>query len=195
MSDISVAGSTLPVVQFSNVNCHGTISFLSRSDIHIKAQLQPMKVSMTSARLLWWAAAPVEWRASVSGSCMPFANAEQAYENTVNAGSIELTPMQSHFEITCTYPNGYYIGLGSLYVSPHVNFQVNDDAPWIVKINDGVPYRMLTYPHGQNGMRARTSPMFYKQMPRADVRSQEAILRSRSYPAVLAMYPHYWEKN
>ena len=124
---------------------------------------------------------------------MPYANAIQAYDNTVNKGVITVDSSNT-ISFDMKYPNAYYIGLGSLYIAPHINFKLTSgdgqEVQWIVPVDAGIPFRMLTYPTGQDTI-PRNSCMFYQGKPYS-VRSQEEILRASEYPSVHAMPADFW---
>ena len=86
--------------------------------------------------------------------------------------------------IRIKYPNAYYTGLGSLYIEPHVNLKLcgtKKDYPFsTLKIDDGMPFRTLTYP-APPSKNPRSSAMFYVN-DKITLRSQEQILRDSGYP-------------
>ena len=91
-------------------------------------------------------------------------------------------------------PNGNYIGLGTLYVPPSVHIKVcepgMDDKFFSLKVDEGIPYRTLTYP-APPSKKPRDSPMFYFSEPQ-EVRSQETILRQSGYPVTNEMPDNFW---
>jgi hypothetical protein len=175
---------------FDNEYCSGTIIFITRRDLHVQMRLKNMAVGR---QLFWWAAAPPGFGISLSGSGMPYSNAIQAYDNTVNKGVLTVDASNS-IAFDMKYPNAYYIGLGSLYIAPHINFKLTSvDGPetqWVVPVDNGIPFRMLTYPTGQ-GTIPRNSCMFYDDQPYG-ARSQEEILRASEYPATHSMPANFW---
>jgi hypothetical protein len=149
------------------------------------------------ARLFYFAAAPADKRQSFSGSGLPFSDADQAFFSSPNVGSVKLSG-DNGFDIEIVTPNAYYVGLGSQYVPPtlHVWYTKGGkrkDAA--IKVNNGIPFRMLTYP--MLSTRPRDGPMFYKAEP-VFARTQEQILRDSGYPskqaiqASYAMPPNFW---
>ena len=174
---------------FDNEYCVGTITFLTKYDLHVQCRL---KMHSSGKQLYWWASAPPGYGISLSGSGMPYANAVQAYDNTINKGVLQVdTNNMINFDMK--YPNSYYIGLGSLYIAPHINFKLVDNSneiQWIVPIDQGIPYRMLTYPTGQWTI-PRNCCMFYEGQ-NYKARSQEEILRASQYPASHIMDENFW---
>jgi hypothetical protein len=176
----------MAVIHYSNEYCICDITFITRDSLHVSMQLR----THGGGVLYWWAAAPPQRGISLAGSCLPFANAIHAYDNTINRGVISLT--SNHVEFDMRYPNAYYIGLGSVYIAPHINFKLEADnlgmrdvMEWTVPINAGVPYRMLAEPP------ARKGPEFYARKD-FTVRSQEQILRDSAYPCGFDMAPDFW---
>ena len=177
---------------FDNEYCAGSIVFITRRDLHVVCRL---KQSAVGRQLFWWAAAPAGYGISLSGSGMPYANAIQAYDNTINKGVITVDASNT-ISFDMKYPNAYYIGLGSLYIAPHINFKLassdGQERQWVVPVDAGIPFRMLTYPTGPGqGTIPRSSCTFYDDKPYG-ARSQEEILRASEYPATHAMPPDFW---
>ena len=178
---------------FDNEYCSGSITYITRRDIHVVCRL---KMGASGRQLFWWAAAPAGYGISLSGSGMPYTNAIQAYDNTINKGVITVDASNT-VSFDMKYPNAYYIGLGSLYIAPHINFRLTStdgaEAQWVVPIDGGIPFRMLTYPTGQSTI-PRNSCMFYQGKPYG-ARSQEEILRASEYPPVHAMPVDFWAER
>lgn len=131
---------------------------------------------------------PPNYRTSFSGSALPFANLEQAYENTQNQGNVTVAST-GEFEVFLLYPNVFYEELGNYYIAPHVNFVYKKNGVekrLTLKLGDGIPYRTLTYPM------KRLSNEFYDNGWKLPVRSQEAILRSSQFPDVDAKPDNFW---
>jgi hypothetical protein len=177
---------------FNHELCSGTLSYHGSGDLIIKGQL---KDSMMSCKLFFWAAAPPTLGISFSGSGMPYPDASVAYDRTPNRGIVDVKNGQ--FTIHMKYPNAYYIGLGSLYVPPHVNFKLcqegQADSYMSIQIDDGIPFRTLTYP-APPSKKPRTSPLFYHE-PEYGARSQEDILRVSAYPATNTTPDNFWGKR
>ena len=188
---MSASGNTRNIV-FNKDMCDGTITYNPNGDILVSGKL---KNSSPNAVISFWAAAPPTKGISFSGSGMPYPSPEVAYDRTPNKGVV--TAVNGSFNFVLKYPNAYYIGLGSLYIPPHVNFKITQPDSqdqqtnnFSVQIDDGIPFRMLTYPAPPTS-KPRISPLFYCE-PEKGVRSQEAILRASSYPSINSMPDNFW---
>jgi hypothetical protein len=174
---------------FNKDLCSGSLMYHGNGDLIIKGQLKSNKLS---CKLFFWAASPPTLGISFSGSGMPYPNASVAYDRTPNKGVIDV--VNGQFTINMKYPNAYYIGLGSLYVAPHINFKLcqegHADSYFTVQIDDGIPFRTLTYP-APPSKKPRTSALFYHE-PECGARSQEAILRVSGYPATNTTPDNFW---
>ena len=146
------------------------------------------------AFIVFWAANPPDYRTSYSGSGLPFHNYESAYENTPNRGTVGISA-SGDFRFSIRYPSGYYTGLGTVYMQPHVFMQVHSKnyrgKPLILKVGEGVPFRLLTYPPIPVTA-PRCSPNFYAGRDTQPVRTQEQILRDSAYPATNNMPKNFW---
>lgn len=165
-------------VNFARDICSGTITFLNRKDILVNGKLNTL---LPNGTLYYWAAAPPTSGLSFSGSGMPYPSPLIAYDRTPNKGVINIE--NGEFSFNIKYPNAYYIGLGSLYIAPHINFKISiagqPDNYFSVQIDDGIPFRMLTYP-APPSKKPRISPLFYCE-PEKPARTQEEIFRSSGY--------------
>jgi hypothetical protein len=177
---------------FNKDVCSGTIASLPSGDVIVNGSLKIK--SAPGTKVFYWAATPPTNGISFSGSGMPYPNPLVAYDRTPNKGVVDV--MNGTFSVTMKYPNAYYIGLGSLYVPPHINFKVvspgDEDRYFSVQVDDGIPFRMLTYPAPPT-KNPRISPLFY--MPceaQKQARGQEAILRASAYPATHTMPDNFW---
>ena len=176
-------------VLFNKEICDGSVSFIENGEIIVAGQLKTITPQTT---VYYWAAAPPTYGVSFSGSGMPYPSPEVAYDRTPNKGVINV--VNGSFNFSIKYPNAYYIGLGSLYIPPHINFKVsaqsNPDSYFSVQLDDGIPFRMLTYP-APPSQKPRVSPLFYCE-PEHGARTQEDILRNSSYPSTHTMPPNFW---
>jgi len=176
-------------VLFNKELCHGSITYHGSGDLLIRGS---MKMPVANGQLFFWAAAPPTKGISFSGSGMPYPNALVAYDRTPNKGIVPI--VNGNFEFSIKHPNAYYIGLGSLYLPPHINFKLcSPDQPdnyFSVQIDDGVPFRMLTYPAPPT-KKPRINAMFYCE-PEKGARSQESILRASAYPNSYSMPDNFW---
>jgi hypothetical protein len=177
-------------VLFNKDLCQGSITYQGAGDLLVRGNL---KVPVAGdAQLYFWAAAPPTKGISFSGSGMPYPNALVAYDRTPNKGVVPI--INGAFQFSIKHPNAYYIGLGSLYLPPHINFKLcapgQADNYFSVQINDGIPFRMLTYPAPPT-KKPRLNAMFYCE-PEKGARSQEAILRASAYPGGYTMPDNFW---
>lgn len=149
--------------------------------VHVKSQID-------DNRLHFIAANPPNYRTSYSGSGLPFASFEQAFENTSNHGVVKIDS-NGNGEIKMHYPNSYYDDLGNRLVTPYVTitYRLNNVKKQIyVNLSDGIPYRSLTHPL------ARVSPIFYGHGWSLPVVSQETILRNSAYPSKNEQCDNFW---
>lgn len=155
--------------------------------VHVHCKLHE---HVKDSSLFYIAASPPEFKASFSGSGLPFASPSQAFDNTPNKGYATVDAMNTA-NITIYYPNAYYSGMGSTYVPPTLYLTYHNgfvEKVVSIKLSHGIPYRMLTYPL----LPTRKDAMFYAGMWELPVRSQEQILRDSAYPDVNKMYCNHW---
>lgn len=172
----------------------GTITFINRNDIVIT---MTFSTDMRGKKVYYWAAAPAGKGISFSGSGMPYPNAIVAYDNTVNKGIVAVDANNS-ITVEMKYPNAFYVGLGTLYVVPHANFKImvnpeqpsDQDITFAVPINDGIPFRTLTYP-APPSKNPRNSPLFYQGRCHG-ARSQESIIYASQYPSKFETPDDFW---
>lgn len=150
--------------------------------------------SLGYTKMMFWAAESPEVKLSFSGYGLPYANPDMAYENTTNSGIVELDNL-GNFEFLLKYPNAYYVGLGSLYIPPHVNLKLfsnnePDNKVISLKIDEGIPFRTLTYPSPPS-KNPRQDPMFYMSYWQG-ARTQEEILKAKAYPDQNMMPDNFW---
>ena len=172
---------------FEHPDCSGKVDVTQYGDVTVKG-----KVNSSSAKVIFWAAAPPNYLQSYSGSGLPFPNPEMAYENTPNKGVVRAS--NGEFTIKMFYPNSFYIDLGTTYVPPHINFEIcegNKKKSFAVQIGEGIPYRTLTYAPPPNG-KPRTDPLFYQKNDDPDFRTQEQILRDSAFPKDNKYAPDFW---
>tara|TARA_B110001469_G_scaffold125848_1_gene142094 strand:+ start:4438 stop:5157 length:720 start_codon:yes stop_codon:yes gene_type:complete len=180
---------------FSKKMCDGIIENTGGGNIEITGKL---KIDKRNAKIIYWAANPPDYNVSFSGSGLPYPSPDMAFDNTKNIGSV--MTKDGVFKIQMYYPNAYYVGLGSLYVPPHVHLKICEegyDQYFSIKIGAGVPYRTLTHP-APPSMNFRSTPLFY-QNDQLSVRSQENILRDSAYPEYNTIPPeipnNFWGKR
>lgn len=134
------------------------------------------------------AANPPDYLTSYSGSGLPFANFQQAFENTFNKGTVMLDS-RGMASIKMRFPNAYYEELGNRLVKPYVRIFYHVDGikkDLRVDVSDGLPFRTLTHP------KTRTSPLFYAHGWNLPVVSQEQVLKNSAYPPVNEHYDNFW---
>lgn len=174
---------------FNKDVCDGSIMYQGTGDLIVNGNI---KTNSSNTKLYFWAAAPPTFGTSYSGSGMPYPSPEVAYDRTPNKGVVSV--VNGQFSINMKYPNAYYTGLGSLYIPPHVNFKICEDGKsdsyFSVQIDDGIPFRMLTYPAPPT-KKPRVSPLFYME-PGYGARTQEKILRVSGYPETNTMPDNFW---
>lgn len=190
-------GSGLPWTnkQYTQEHCSGDMTLDKVSgDIIVRGNVKTVGVD----RVMFWAAAPPTYSSSFSGSAMPYPNPTVAYDRTPNRGIAKVNPGGA-FEFRIKYPNAYYVGLGSLYIPPHVNLKLctaglaeGDVRNPVVTltIDQGIPFRLLTYP-APPSKKPRINAMFYCE-PCQGARSQEAILRASGYPEKNITPDNFW---
>lgn len=143
-------------------------------------------------KIYWAGAAPTTRGIGFAGAGLPYPNHEIAFQNTPNRGEVESN--DGNFNITLVdIPNGYFSGLGSIYVPPTIEFYcVEKGGKSFVTslwINDtSTPYRWL------NGSPATMRPeldtpdstgraMYYFGREEIPIfTNQEAQLRAKGYP-------------
>jgi hypothetical protein len=175
--------------QFDNELAVGTLTVVG-SKIQVSGQIKDTSYT----KLMYWAAAPTKVGLSFSGNGLPFANPSIAYENTPNKGEVSLNGGSFTFTLN-SVPNAYYVGNGTLYMPPHMTLKVCgsngcDERHVTVKIDEGVPFRTLTYP-APPSKKPRDGPLFYLE-PWHGARTQEEILRARGYPDKNITPNNFW---
>ena len=177
-------------IYFNKHSCKGVVLNKGNGNLKIIGEVNS---NTPNPKLIYWAAAPATLSTSYSGSGLPYASPEQAYEDSMNVGSVECC--NKTFEINIYMPNSYYVGLGSLYVPPNIHFKIceegSDNKFMTIKLNDGIPYRTLTYP-APPSKTPRTNALFYDNRERLPFRSQEKILRDSAYPCNSSMPDNFW---
>lgn len=145
----------------------------------------------------WVAAAPMDRRASASGSGLPFYNAVQAFEGTPNRGASSADAQTGKYTVPLQMPNSYYTDLGAVLVPPTVFVSYTTGGGRTkrtaqIRVGNPVPFRTLTYPH----KRACASGVgFYGgssggwDLP---VRTQEQVLRDSGYPRKDVVPDPFW---
>lgn len=120
---------------------------------------------------------PPDYRSSFSGSALPYANEEQAFENTPNLGRVFLKKNNA-FSFNLSSPNRYYADFTNKVEAPYViiNYKMGGiDKNLRINLDElSIPYRSLSHPEHRN-------ELFYsnEELP---IRTQEQILRDSKYP-------------
>jgi len=179
--------------KFSFYNCEGEVEHINEVDVVVNAHI---KEPISSKYVSYIAATPPNFRASFTGSALPFHTQRQAFDGTPNSGTAMLGSGNT-FTVKLKYPNSYYTGLGTIIIPPtlYVFYSTVDGDSRIVKIpiSRGIPFRLLTYP--MQFTRARKDATFYEGGWEMPVRSQEQILRDSAYPSVNSMPENFWGKR
>jgi len=165
---------------FDKSLCSGVVVNEGSGNVVVQGTL---KEGRADSKIMFFAANPAEEnKQSFSGSGLPYPNPDIAFHNTSNVGAVNA--VNGKFTIRLNYPNSYYVGIGSLYIPPHIHLKLCEpgfeNKIHSIKLGDGIPYRTLTHP-APPSLNFRVSPMFYNN-PDLPVRSQEQILRDSSYP-------------
>ena len=153
--------------------------YIKRRDLKVTGTIaEPVR----DHKIYYLAAAGPDRRATFTGSGLPFANPEQAFENTPNKGCVPLDGTGS-FTIELITPNSYMVGLGSVQVPPtvYIMYYTPDGRKRIQshKVADPIPYRSLTYPLAP---RARRDATFYDSQFSLIPKTQEKVLYDSRYP-------------
>tara|TARA_B110000208_G_C11785706_1_gene435566 strand:- start:163 stop:726 length:564 start_codon:yes stop_codon:yes gene_type:complete len=169
--------------------CEGIVMDSGSGEFIVKGRIS----NLGNPTVMFWAANPPTYNGSYSGSGLPFPNADIAYDNTVNKGAVKA--LGGSFQFRVRYPNAYYMGLGSVYVEPCVHIKVcGEEKIQTIKLGNGIPFRMMTYPPSGNASRPRDGPLFYKGRGELEMRTQEQILRDSGYPRENIMPENFWGK-
>ena len=171
---------------------HSQSEYTSNGDVQVTGNLT--NYSPGNTKLVFWAPNPPDYRTSYSGAGLPYANSEMAFQNTPNAGVVPVN-LDGSFSFSIVYPSGYYSGLGTMYVSPHVQLQpIVNGTPGEVEVKrlgEGIPFRLLSYPPIP-ATAPRCSPAFYDNRDILPVRTQEQVLRDSAYPKTNQMPANFW---
>jgi hypothetical protein len=179
-----------PIVEPNPLDCTHQILDAGDGEFIVRGHVNSSSLNPV---VQFWAANPPTYSQSYTGSGLPFPNPEVAYENTPNRGAVKA--YGGNFEFRIRYPNGYYIGLGTIYQQPCVHIKVCDGTPrdfQKIVLGNGIPFRSLTYPPQFLGTRARSSPLFYGYKEDLPFRTQEQILRDSAYPNTNTIPKNFW---
>jgi hypothetical protein len=172
---------------FRTIYCDGYITKYesNKNDLRVEGVIHE---GIQNNTIYYFAASPPDYRATYTGSGLPFANAQQAFDNTPNKGNLKL--LDGTFQIDLMFPNAYYTSLGTVCVPPtlYISYTNNmgKERNVSIKLSEGIPYRSLTY-HMK-----RKDAMFYGHGWSLPVRTQEQILRDSDYPSTNQMPNNFW---
>lgn len=167
---------------FDADTCSGVID-VSRADVSLVIRF---KEPVLNNAIEYLAPSPPDYRESFTGSGLPFANKQQAYQGTPNKGSVNVVNGEALMNLIL--PNSYYDDFSTI-VEPYVDIfytTVHADRHLTIRLGNRVPYRSLDVPL------ARTDPMFYSKGWSMPVRTQEQILLDARYPAKNKMADDFW---
>lgn len=166
---------------FENEYVQCSIETLGNDEVpklHVKGYVKQMAAT---THVIISAPKSIDRMTNYTGSGLPFPCAQVAFENTPNIA--KLTDPSGSFELTFTYPNGYYTTDAftkippSIFVTLHWKDKAKEDTVVQLPLNDPLPLRTLSY-----------RPNFYKgpeyYAAKTDiigVRGAEATMRTLSY--------------
>lgn len=110
---------------FERIDCKGIAINEGQGEIIVQGEV---KSETPDPTIVYWAPNPPTYSSSYSGSALPYHDSIQAYDRTPNVGAVKA--VNRKFEFRIKYPNAYYVGLGSLYVPPHIHFKVCEKQNW-----------------------------------------------------------------
>ncbi len=172
---------------FQHYKCEGTVLDSGDGEFIVRGHIS----SFENNRIIFWAPNPPTYVTSYTGSGLPYANPSMAYDNTPNKGSV--MAKDGNFEFRIRYPNSYYMGLGTVCVQPCCHVKLcDDDKIHTIKLGNGIPFRMLTYPPSAPGTAARANPLFYGNRNELEIRTQEEILRASGFPEDNKTPVNFW---
>lgn len=175
--------------------CNVDILKKTDSSFMVDGKLKGSLLKLSSSNkftLKFWASNPPTYNSNFSGSGLPYATPEMAFENTSNFGTVDVR--NGSFSFSLRYPNSYYKNMGTEYVFPEVMIRVfNDkDSPISdtqhINLGEGIPFRSLTWGWQRNW---NEGPLFYKN-DNLPVRNQFQILLDSAYPKTNTMPDNFW---
>ena len=157
---------------FENIYCKGSVDIIDNFDVIVTLHVNET-VSSNTIRFI--APAPAKHNGSFTGSGLPYASREQAYDSTPNIGVINIDSSKKNFTIKLKKPNSYYDFDQLIQPTLKILYDTNDEFE-IPLYEESIPYRSLGYPM----LRKKQKENFYhRQLP---IRSQEQIIRDSAYP-------------
>ncbi len=177
--------------KFKSEKCECIISHASDFSLVVKGVI--FSETQLQQTISYIAACPPDYRSSYTGSALPFANEQMAFDETPNKGQVNIQPGNS-FSIKIVYPNSYYAALGTVIIPPTLYITYKDisnaETTVGIPVSKGIPYRLLTYP--MQFTKARKDCMFYDGGWELPVRTQEQILLGAAYPSMNKMSDNFW---
>jgi hypothetical protein len=154
---------------FETIYYKGNVSF---NDTHIVIDCE-ITDELTHDTISFVAPAPAESMNSFTGSGLPWANKEQAFQNTPNKGGVKLN--KNRFVIKMLRPNSYYIDFDKLQL-PFIEIYYNKTKMFKIDLSfEKIAHRSLQHPQ----LRKMEKQDFYNR--KLPIRSQEQILRDSEY--------------
>lgn len=178
-------------MEFQTMYCQGVVN--KRKVSHNDLQIQGKIIDQVKDNKIFYIAANgADRRASFSGSGLPFANQQQAFDFTPNVGEIKLG-IDNTFVIDLITPNSYLVGLGSVTVPPSLFIQYfrpdGEKRMITIRVAEPIPYRTLTYPLDP---RPRKDATFYDSQFMFPVTTQEQHFYDSAYPCERKTHPNFW---
>ena len=169
---------------FESKGCKGSYKLGADNVLHINLQV----FGSDEDTIRYIASAPPTRGASFTGSGLPFATQQQAFDNTPNNGVVALDSGK-RATLKLQLPNSFYSALGTLLIPPTlfvIYKQQGKEHTDAIRLTDAIPFRSLTYPG------KRINATFYNKLSELPVRSQEQILRDSGYPETLSEPDNFW---
>ena len=178
--------NTTNIRPFKAPYCGGTIQKNDDGTVTVECVFED---GVDVQSLQFKAARPADHRASYTGSAFPFANKQQAFDNTPTQGKVKV--MGNTFRLTFPIPNSYYANVGTQFVPPtlFVSYINGNGSNQIIEIqvDEQIPYRFLQFPS------QRQNATFYHAHHNLPVRTQEQVLLDGQYPtSPRKMAGDYW---
>jgi hypothetical protein len=182
-----------------NIICDTDVKKVDSDNIKIQGNVYKPLENLANEKTIYmkyWAANPVVFNDSYSGSGLPFQNEFQAFDNNVNRGKIKI--VDGSFTFYLKTPNSYYLNMGTFLVGPEVKIQAFDENNkavsdiQIISLGNSIPFRTLTWPQKRDWNKG---PLFYvnKEMPL--IRTQYQILMDSAYPSDGKTPDNFWGKK
>lgn len=175
----------------NNLNCENIVSRDADGEFVVRGYEKNIDSKST---IIYWAANPPTYNGSYAGSALPFPNAEIAYQNTINKGTVKT--IGGHYEFKIRFPNAYYVNMGTDYIEPCVHIKIcqthGENKIKTIKLGNSIPFRLISYPNGEKGTIARNSNAFYDGRDNLPIRTQEQILRDSGFPEDNKVSKNFW---